>query len=105
MPFTRGAEKSGKGFAAFRKRLHPEILHLKIGLSTGDPVTEKNLIFEKAVKLAERMTRIIREELIVSAEVRELYNNENQEPLLNGRWSFPAHHRRGGLDDPTDGLH
>jgi AraC-like DNA-binding protein len=68
-------------YVDFRKTIHPENLHLKIGLSTGDPVTEKNQIFEKAVKLAERITRIISGELTVSAEVRELYNSENPEPL------------------------
>ena len=68
-------------FVDFRKTIHPENLHLKIGLSTGDPVTEKSQIFEKAVKLAERMARIIPAELAVSSEVKELYNSENPEPL------------------------
>ena len=75
-------------FVDFRKTIHPENLHLKIGLSTGDPVTEKNQIFEAAVKLAERMTRIVNGEMIVSAEVRELYNSENPEPLTEGDGFF-----------------
>ena len=75
-------------FVDFRKTIHPENLHLKIGLSTGDPVTEKNQIFEVAVKLAERMTRIVSGELIVSAEVRELYNSENPAPLTEGDGLF-----------------
>jgi AraC-like DNA-binding protein len=68
-------------FAEFKKVVSPENLHLKIGLSSGVPVTEKNLIFEEAIKLAERMSRIINGELILSEEVRELYNNENPQPL------------------------
>ena len=50
---------------------------LKIGLSTGVPVTDKNSLFEDSIKLAERMGRILRSEIIVSAEVKELYDSEN----------------------------
>ncbi len=78
---VNAAREIRKLFAGFRYEIHPENLHLKIGLSTGVPVTEKNLIFEEAIKLAERMTRIVTGELILSAEVRELYNSENPEQL------------------------
>jgi AraC-like DNA-binding protein len=54
---------------------------LKIGLSSGVPVTEKNLIFESAIKLAERICQIVKAEVIISAEVRELYNSENSVAL------------------------
>jgi AraC-like DNA-binding protein len=50
---------------------------LKIGLSTGVPVTDKSLIFEDAIRLAERMTMAGKENIVVSAEVRELYDGEN----------------------------
>jgi AraC-like DNA-binding protein len=53
----------------------------KIGLSTGVPVTEKNLIFEEAIRLAERMTMFGKDDIIVSAEVRELYDSENPTAL------------------------
>lgn len=56
----------------------------KIGLSTGVPVTEKKLIFEDAIKLAERMCKIVKGEIIVSSEVKELYNSENFNPLQEG---------------------
>jgi AraC-like DNA-binding protein len=54
---------------------------LKMALSAGSPVTEKTSIFEDAIKLAERMCRIIRGEIIISAEVNDLYNAENIEDL------------------------
>lgn len=54
---------------------------LKIGLSSGVPVSEKNLIFEDAVKLAERMSRVVKGEIITSSEVKELYNSENASAL------------------------
>ena len=59
-------------------------IHLKIGLSAGLPVTEKKLIFEDAIKLAERMCKIIKGEIIVSSEVKELYNSENIKALSEG---------------------
>lgn len=57
---------------------------LKIGLSAGVPVTEKKLIFEETIKLAERMCKIIKGDIIVSSEVKELYNSENLKALSEG---------------------
>jgi AraC-like DNA-binding protein len=64
-------------FRDFRNKINNNSVLLKIGLSAGVPVTEKKLIFEDAVKLAERMCMIIKGEIIISSEVRELYNSEN----------------------------
>ena len=61
---------------------------LKIGLSAGVPVTEKKLIFEDTIKLAERMCKIIKGEIIVSPEVKELYNSENSTALSEGESIF-----------------
>lgn len=55
---------------------------LKIGLSAGVPVTDKKLIFEDTIKLAERMCTIIKGEIIISSEVKELYNSENSKALI-----------------------
>lgn len=54
-----------------------EKINLKIGLGSGVPVSEKNLIFEDAIKLAERMCRAIQGDIVISSEVKELYNSEN----------------------------
>jgi AraC-like DNA-binding protein len=54
---------------------------LKIGLSAGMPVTEKKSIFEDTIKLAERMCSIVKGEIIVSAEVKDLYNSEKSKSL------------------------
>ena len=61
---------------------------LKIGLSAGVPVTEKKLIFEDTIKLAERMCKIVKGEIIVSSEVKELYNSENSNALAEGENIF-----------------
>lgn len=54
---------------------------LKIGLSAGAPITEKKTFFEETIKLADRMCRTVKGEMIVSSEVRELYDSENLAPL------------------------
>lgn len=56
-------------------------LSLKIGLAAGSPVTGEKPIFEDAVKLAERMCLAVNGRIIVSSEVKALYDSENPEPL------------------------
>ncbi len=68
-------------FKDFRNDKNNDKLLLKIGLSAGVPVTDKQLIFEDTIKLAERMCTIIKGEIIVSSEVKELYNSENPKAL------------------------
>lgn len=68
-------------FKDFRNDINNDKILLKIGLSAGAPVTEKKLIFEDTIKLAERMCTIIKGEIIVSSEVKELYNSENSNAL------------------------
>jgi AraC-like DNA-binding protein len=67
--FTNDAEKA------------PGNIDLKIGLSTGVPVAGKDQIFEDTIKLADRMCRVGRGQIVVSPEVKELYNGENAIPL------------------------
>jgi AraC-like DNA-binding protein len=71
-------------FKDFKNEINNNRVTLKIGLSAGAPVTEKKKIFEDAIKLAERMGKIIKGEIIVSSEVKELYNSENIEALSEG---------------------
>ncbi len=49
------------------------------------PVTKKQLLFEDAIKLAERMCDIVKGEIIVSAEVKELYKSENANTFIKGK--------------------
>jgi hypothetical protein len=64
--------------------LNKEKSVLKIGLSAGVPVTNKQSIFEDAIRLAKRMCRVIEQGIIISAEVQELYCSENSKGLSNG---------------------
>lgn len=56
-----------------------------IGLSAGDPVTEKNDLFEEAIQTAKRLCRIVRgNRIVVASAVRNEYRKEGSLPLLSG---------------------
>ena len=57
--------------------------NLKIGLATGVPVTNKNNIFEEAVILTTRMCEILKHSIVVSYEVKALYDSENRNAYID----------------------
>jgi len=60
-------------------------LNVKIGLSAGVPVTQKQLIFEDTIKLAERIATLVKGEIVVSAEVKEIYKSENANTFIKAK--------------------
>ena len=68
-------------FREIEEKNNREKISLKIGLSAGLPVTDKESIFEEAIRLAERMCMIVNGKIILSAEVRDLYHAESEDPL------------------------
>lgn len=52
-------------------------LKLQIGLSAGIPVSEKEGIFEDTIKMAEYLCDVVKGNLVVSMEVKDLYESEN----------------------------
>jgi|TARA_R110000796_G_scaffold71123_2_gene161286 AraC-like DNA-binding protein len=50
---------------------------LSIGLNAGVPVTEKDSIFEDTIKLAERFCELVLGKIVISPEVKDLYESEN----------------------------
>ena len=50
---------------------------LKVGLNAGVPVTEKQQLFEDTIKIAEQICQVIKSEIVVTSEVRHLYESEN----------------------------
>ena len=61
---------------------------LKIGLSAGVPVTDKNSFFEETIKSAERMCNVERGQIIMSSEVKDLYKSENLNTFIEGEQIF-----------------
>lgn len=55
--------------------------HLKIALTAGVPVTDRKLIFEETIQLAERMCKMVNSEIILSSSVTALYNSEHAKAL------------------------
>jgi len=51
---------------------------LKIALATGIPVTDKENIFEETITLATRMCEVVKEQVVVTSEIKALYENENR---------------------------
>lgn len=66
---TMGKQINNKGFDSDIK--------LKIGLSAGVPVTEKEGIFEDTIKIAERLCDVVKGQIIITSEVKDLYESEN----------------------------
>ncbi|MBL4642483.1 MAG: DUF4242 domain-containing protein [Flavobacteriaceae bacterium] len=52
-------------------------LVFKIGISAGIPVTDKKGIFEDTIQMATRFTNIEPSKIVVSTEVKDLYESEN----------------------------
>jgi AraC-like DNA-binding protein len=72
-------------FKIWVTELEHKNINLKIGLSAGIPVTEKDAIFEDTIKLAERMYYISKAKIIVSADVKDLYKSENLNVFIDGK--------------------
>ncbi|MEJ7645332.1 MAG: nickel-binding protein [Chryseolinea sp.] len=67
------------------KRTSTNKIAVKIGLSAGVPVTEEKSIFEPTIKSAERMCLVAKGEIIISPEVKDLFNSENSNTLKEGK--------------------
>ena len=52
-------------------------LNVKIGLSAGAPVNEKEGFFEDIIQMAERLSAIVKGQVAISSEVKDLYESEN----------------------------
>ena len=58
-------------------------LEFKIGINAGDPVTNKERIFEETIKKADYLTYVINGKVMITSEVEDLYTNENQNDPVN----------------------
>ncbi|MFK5959581.1 MAG: DUF4242 domain-containing protein [Lutibacter sp.] len=56
---------------------------VNIALSSGAPVTDNENIFEDTIVLATRMCEIVKNRLVISNEVKELYKNENRNAIID----------------------
>ena len=58
------------------------VFNVKMSLSAGSPVTSQNELFGETIQLAERLCEVAnQEQVVISSEVREVYNNEMSDGL------------------------
>ncbi|SEK56261.1 transcriptional regulator, AraC family [Maribacter orientalis] len=58
---------------------------LNIGVSAGVPVTKEHGFFEETIKTAMRLSNISRGQIVITSEVKELYESENQNLQLSDK--------------------
>ncbi len=56
---------------------------MKIALSAGVPVSNKDGIFEEAILMAKRMCDVVADQIVVSNEIKALYESENRNAGIN----------------------
>lgn len=61
-------------------------IRIKIGLSAGIPVTHKEGLFEDSVQLAERLCAVVKGDVALSSEVKDLYESENLNIVINRKY-------------------
>jgi AraC-like DNA-binding protein len=64
-------------FKEYKEKSENANIKLKIGLSVGVPVTENDELFGSTIKFAERLCNAVKGQIVVSAEVKNLYKSEN----------------------------
>ena len=72
-----------ENYRIFRTQYQISFTELSIGLNAGIPVTDKNSIFEDTIKLAQRMCFISSAEIVITTEVKQLFESENLGEILN----------------------
>jgi AraC-like DNA-binding protein len=72
-------------FKHYTREVKQEKVLLKTGLSAGVPVTDKKLLFEDTIRSAGRMCTEINGEIIISSEVKDLYNSENIKGIVEDK--------------------
>lgn len=72
------AVKVQTDFNEWKEKNKVDNIKLKTGLSAGVPVTDKKFVFEDTIKRAERLYYVSRAKIVVTNEVKELYQSENQ---------------------------
>ncbi len=82
------ALKIHEDFRKLRTQYQTDFTELSIGLHAGIPVTDKKSIFEDTIKLAQRMCVISAAEVVISTEIKHLFESENFGVVFNDK---PVH--------------
>lgn len=77
------ALKIQENFKYSYPKLENEHQGLNIGLCAGVPVTDKEGIFYESVELATRMCEIVKDQIVISSAIKDLYENENRNAVID----------------------
>ncbi|HKJ79871.1 MAG TPA: nickel-binding protein [Prolixibacteraceae bacterium] len=77
------ALKIHENYRGFRAQYQINFTELSIGLHAGIPVTDKKSIFEDTISLAQRMCFISTAVVVISTEVKQLFESENLGKVIN----------------------
>ena len=79
------AQKIQFQFKYVTPKFDPDNRKLNIALSSGTPVSNKDNIFEETISLATRMCDFVNEQLVITTEVKSLYESENRNALIDDK--------------------
>ncbi len=71
-------------YAAFKKSQNSIKTKIRIGISAGLPVTDEAGLFEETIKTSEYLSAITRDKIIVTSEIKDLYESENHNVFHKG---------------------
>ncbi|NNF81950.1 MAG: helix-turn-helix transcriptional regulator [Flavobacteriaceae bacterium] len=77
------ALKIQNNFKYITPKFDSYLRRLKIGICIGSPVTDKELIFQDAINLSTFMCEVVKEQVVLSSEIKTVYDQENQNAFLN----------------------
>ncbi|MEO8721372.1 MAG: nickel-binding protein [Ginsengibacter sp.] len=82
------SRKIRSSLRGFIKKLGEKDFNLKIGISAGVPVNENEFFFEDTIKLANRLSQVPYDSILISSEVKDLYYSENANTFLKTKSLF-----------------
>ena len=80
---TKNAIDAALELKSFFRKTGEASLKLNIGLSAGLPVTKNEGLFEETIKVAGRLCDIAEDEIVITSEVKDLYESENLNIPIN----------------------
>lgn len=80
---TKNALDSALGIKKIFNKTADASLKLNIGLSAGLPVTKNEGLFEETIKVAGRLSDIANDGIVITSEVKDLYESENLNIPIN----------------------
>ena len=83
---TKNAVHSALEIKKEFNKIDDSSVKLNIGLSAGLPVTKNEGLFEETIQVADRLCDIADEQIVITSEVKDLYESENLNIPVNAKF-------------------